>query len=234
MNSPFAIQKWAALLQDWRLFAGAFLTTLLIAVLALALALVLGVVFGLFAASRSRLLRGIDRVYVEFFQNTPLLIQLVFLYNGLPYVGIVLPVLAAGVIGVGMYHGAYISEVVRAGIESIPPGQREASASQGFTYGQTMRYVILPQSVRVILPMLANQAVNLIKNTSVTAIITAAELMYNADSWAGLNQYYGPAYLVTGALYFLLDFPLTRLARRMEKGLNRSLRDKALDLKLEG
>lgn len=233
MNSPFAFFRWEALFKDWRLFAGGFLTTVAISLLALVLALVLGVVFGLFSTSHSRLLHGVNRVYVELFQNTPLLIQLFFFFNGLPYLGIVLPVFSIGVIGVGLYHGAYISEVVRAGIQSVPQGQREASASQGFTYGQTMRYVVLPQAVRVILPSLANQAVNLVKNTSVLAMIAGGELIYSADSWAGTTLNYGPAYLMAGVLYFLLDFPLTRLARRLERNADKSRSSKAPALELE-
>lgn len=233
MNSPFAFFRWEALLSDWRVILDGFLNTVAISVLALLLSLVLGVLFGLFSTSHSRLLHGIDRVYVEIFQNTPLLIQLFFFFNGLPYLGIVLPVFAIGVLGIGFYHGAYISEVVRAGIQSVPAGQREAAASQGFTYSQAMRYIVLPQAVRVILPALANQAVNLIKNTSVMAMIAGGELMYNTDSWAGTTLNYGPVYLTAGILYFLLDFPLTRLARRLEKGADKSKGAEATPLELE-
>lgn len=233
MNSPFAFFRWEALFQDWRVFAGGFVVTLLISLLALALALSVGVVFGLFSASHSMVLRGIVRVFVEIYQNTPLVIQLFFLYNGLPYMGIVLPVFAIGVLGVGLYHGAYISEVVRAGIAAVPSGQLEASMSQGFTYGQSMRHIVLPQAVRMILPSLANQAVNLIKNTSVLAMIAGGELMYNADSWAGMYLHYGPAYIVTGILYFCLTFPLASLARNMEKSIKAQGNQQPAPLELE-
>jgi putative glutamine transport system permease protein len=214
---PFALWRWARLFADSPVFLEGLLTTLLVAVSALLLALALGIVFGLFSTSSIKILRYIARVYVEFFQNTPLVIQVFFLYNALPYAGIVMDVFSIGLIGVGIYHGAYVAEVVRAGITSIPRGQREAARSQGFSYIQSMRWIILPQTVAIILPPLANQAVNLIKNTSVLALIAGGDLMYRADSWAANGTLsYGPAYAVTGVLYFFLCFPLVTWARRHE------------------
>jgi putative glutamine transport system permease protein len=219
---PFAVWRWIRLFADASVFAEGFLVTLAVAVSALLLALALGILFGLFSMSHLRPLKGLSRVYVEFFQNTPLVIQVFFLYNALPYVGVMLDVFAIGIIGVGMYHGAYVAEVVRAGITSIPGGQFDAAHSQGFSYIQSMRWVILPQTIKIILPPLVNQAVNLIKNTSVLALIAGGDLMYRADSWAANGTLsYGPSYVVTGALYFLLCFPLASWARRFEERLKR-------------
>lgn len=220
-QGPFAWFKWQALLRDWQTFFDGFVQTLLISASALLLALALGAIFGVFSTSRSKLLKGISRAYVEFFQNTPLLIQIFFLYNGLPYLNIVLDVKTIGILGVGIYHGAYIAEVVRSGIQSIHRGQMEAALSQGFTYTQTMVHIILPQAKKVILPPLANQAVNLVKNTSVLAIIAGGDLMYRTDSWANQNLYYGPAYVAAGCLYLLICLPLATLARRLEEGKKR-------------
>jgi len=214
---PFALFKWEAVAAEWPVFAEGLATTALVSVLALALALALGLAFGMAGASRSRVFRVPSRVYVEFFQNTPLVIQVFFLYNGLPYAGLVLPVLAVGVLGVGIYHGAYVAEIVRAGIAAVPLGQKEAAASQGFNTWQSMVHVVLPQTRKLVLPPLANQAVFLIKNTSVLAMVAGGDLMYQADSWASGNLYYGPAYVVTGLLYLALCLPLSRWVRRMEK-----------------
>jgi len=214
---PFALFKWEAVLNEWPVFAVGFGTTALVSVLGLLLALALGLAFGMAGASHWKGLRAPSRVYVEFFQNTPLVIQVFFLYNGLPYAGLVLPVVAVGVLGVGIYHGAYVAEIVRAGIAAVPQGQKEAAASQGFNAMQTMIHVVLPQTRRIILPPLANQAVFLIKNTSVLAMVAGGDLMYQADSWAAGNLYYGPAYVVTGLLYLALCLPLSRWVRRMEK-----------------
>ncbi|MCX4266999.1 MAG: ABC transporter permease subunit, partial [Firmicutes bacterium] len=111
--------------------------------------LFLGVLFGLMSTSHNMALRIITRIYVEFFQNTPLAIQVFFVYYALPYAGIVLNEITIGILCVGIYTGAYMSEVVRAGIGSIPKGQFEAAASQGFTYIQTMLLIILPQTVKI-------------------------------------------------------------------------------------
>lgn len=218
MTGPFAWFKWEALFKDWTIFRDGFLTTLTVSLLGLALALALGVFFGILSASKIKVLEVISRVYVEFIQNTPLLIQVLFLYNGLPLIAnIVLPVGTIGVLGVGVYHGAYIAEVVRAGILSINKGQLEAALSQGFNYWEAMRYIILPQARVVMLPPLTNQAVNLIKNTSVLAVIAGGDLMYRTDSWALDKMYYGPAYVVSGLLYLLICLPLATLARKLEE-----------------
>jgi putative glutamine transport system permease protein len=209
--------RWLFLWRDRSAFLEGFGVTLLVSLCALLLALVLGIVFGLFSTSSKKLLKAVSRIYVEFFQNTPLVVQVFFVYNALPYLGLTLDVFSIGMLCVGIYHGAYVSEVVRAGITSIPKGQFDAARSQGFSYIQAMRWIILPQTITIVLPPLGNQAVNLIKNTSVLALIAGGDLMYRADSWASNGTLsYGPAYLVTGFLYFLLCFPLVSWARRHE------------------
>lgn len=221
-TNPFAFWRWEALFQNFEGFGSGFLRTLAVAFLALVLALIIGIIIGVFSTSKSKVLNGIARVYVEFFQNIPLVIQVFFMYNGLAMVGLTLTEFTIGVLGVGLYHGAYIGEVVRAGITSIPQGQTEAAYSEGFSYVQTMRYIVIPQTVKIVLPPLANQAVNLIKNTSVLAIIAGADLMYAADSYASSSLNYGPAYVVAGLLYFILCFPLATFARKYEEKLKRN------------
>ena len=130
--------------------------------------------------------------------------------------------IAVGIYAVGIYHGAYIAEVVRAGIQSIPKGQAEAAASQGFTYVQTMRWIILPQTIKIILPPLVNQMVNLIKNTSVIALIGGTDLMNRTNDWATTGEcIYGPPFLVCGILYFILCFPLATWGRNYEERLKK-------------
>ena len=217
MNGPFADYKWAALARDWAVFGEGFANTVALSVLALALALLLGVFFGVLGSGHSKLGRTITKVYVACLQNTPLVIQVFFLYHALPHAGIMLPTFSVGVLGVGVYHGAYISEVVRAGIEAVPRGQLEAAYSQGFTFWSAMRHIVLPQAKRMALPPMTNQAVSLIKNTSVLAMVAGGELMYQADSWSSTNLYYGPAYVATGLLYIALCLPLATYARHLEE-----------------
>ena len=221
-TNPFALWRWEDLFQNFDNFSSGFLRTLQIAILALALSLVIGVIVGILSTAQNGILRSVARVYVEIFQNIPLVIQIFFMYNGLAMAGLVLSEFMIGVVGVGLYHGAYIGEVVRAGILSIPKGQQEAAYSQGFNYTQTMYYIILPQMVKSILPPLTNQAVNLIKNTSVLAIIAGADLMYAADSYASSSLNYGPSYVIAGLLYFCLCFPLATFSRKYEEKLKKN------------
>lgn len=217
-EGPFAVARWQAVFASIDTLWQGALITLLVASLGLALALALGTVIGVMSASHWRVPRGLARAYVEFYQNTPLLIQVFMLFNAIPliYPGLFIPVIVIGILGVGMYHAAYIAEVVRAGIQSIGRGQLEAALSQGMTYIGAMRYVIIPQAMRIVLPPLTNQAVSLIKNTSVIAIIAGGDLMYAGDSFAGRFGHYGPTYVLVGLGYFLMCFPLAVLARRLE------------------
>ncbi len=217
-SGPFSVPRWEALFANMDLLWEGALVTLLVASLGLALALALGTVIGVMGSSHLKAPRGLARAYVEFYQNTPLLIQVFMIFNALPilFTGMFIPVVTIGILGVGMYHGAYIAEVVRAGIQSIGRGQLEAALSQGFGYIGAMRYIIIPQAMRVVLPPLTNQAVSLIKNTSVLAVIAGGDLMYAGDAFAGRYGHYGPTYIVVGLLYFLMCFPLARLARRLE------------------
>jgi len=218
-SNPFALWRWEKMFGEWQMFGEGFLRTIEVAALALVLALVLGVIFGVISTSNNKIMRGLARVYVEFFQNTPLVIQVFFMYNGLAIAGLRLSVFVIGVLGVGIYHGAYVSEVVKTGITSISVGQVEAAKSHGFTYIQYMRFIILPQTIKIVLPPLTNQAVNLIKNTSVLAMISGFDLMYMADSWASSSLDYGPSYVFAGFLYFMLCFPLATWARKYEERL---------------
>ncbi len=198
--------------------------TVEIAVLAILLALTLGIIFGLMSTSEVKILRIIARIYVEFIQNTPLLLQICFLYYALSFSGHNIGIIASGIISVGVYHGAYKSEVIRAGIESIPKGQFEAARSQGFNYFGMMYYVILPQSIKIILPPMVNQVVNLIKNTSCLYIIGGSDLIsltYSFVTGENTGGSYGPAYLVTGTLFFLICYPLSKLASTWENNLKK-------------
>ena len=219
MSGPFALFKWEALFQEWQVFGEGFVTTLSVAALGLLLALSLGVALGISSSSPNSVLRCLNRAYVEFIQNTPLVIQVIFLYHGLPHLGITISVFAIGVVGIGIYHSAYVAEAVRTGIGAIPRGQVESAYAQGFTYWQAMQHVVLPQAKRIMLPPLTNQAVSLVKNTSVLAMVAGGDLMYHADSWSSSNLYYGPAYIITGLLYLAICYPLAWQARRWERRL---------------
>ncbi|MCD8308829.1 MAG: amino acid ABC transporter permease [Clostridia bacterium] len=218
----FSADKWLIVFENKSLFLNGLLTTVETAGGALLISICIGILFGLFATSAVKPLRAIARVYVEFFQNTPLILQLCFLYYALVFAGVNISIITTGIISLGLYSGAYMSEVLRAGIQSIPKGQTEAAHSQGFTYVQTMGYVILPQTVKVILPPAAVQIVALFKNTSCLLIIGGADLIATASNFVSSAQYggaYGPAYIICGVLFFVVCFPISKLATWYENKL---------------
>lgn len=214
------LSAWGAYFQDFGQFFNGFLFTLALSIGALILAMILGIIFGSFSTSKNTFLRGLARVFVEFYQNTPLLVQFVIVFYGFPLISnytIMPSIYWTGVLCVGLYHGAYIAEVIRSGIQSIPSGQMEAALSQGFSYVDTMRLIILPQAFRIILPPLINQVVNLIKNTSTVAIISGVDLMFVTKSWSALNSNYIPPFTGAAVLYFILCFPIARWGRKIEE-----------------
>ncbi|AND78975.1 MULTISPECIES: amino acid ABC transporter permease [Streptococcus] len=219
-SSPFALSRWSDFFAHFGEFIKGFFYTLGMSAAALLLALMLGIIFGAMSSSKNKIFKAIARVYVEVFQNTPLLVQFVFVYYGLAIISggaIMISTFFTAVLCVGIYHGAYISEVIRSGIEAVPRGQTEAALSQGFTYSQTMSLIILPQAVRTILPPMTNQVVNLIKNTSTVAIISGADIMFVSKAWAYDTTNYVPAFAGAAFLYFIMCFPLATWARRMEE-----------------
>ena len=166
METIFDARSWSLVWQHRGTFVNGFLNTLESAAVGLLIALAIGIVLGLAGISEKKPLKILSRVYVEFFQNTPLILQVCFLYYALVYAGIKIPVVSVGFIALGIYTGAYMAEVIRAGILSIPAGQFDAAISQGFSWVDMMRIIILPQTIKIILPPMVNQMVNLIKNTS--------------------------------------------------------------------
>lgn len=219
-TSPYAWENWVRYFNDFPTFFQGFLFTLAISIGALITAMLLGIVFGSLSAGKHKVLKAIARIYVEFYQNTPLLVQFMIVYYGLPLISnyVLMPsIYWTAVICVGLYHGAYIAEVIRAGIEAIPIGQTEAALSQGFTPKETMRLIILPQAIPTILPPLTNQVVNLIKNTSTVAIISGADIMFMTKSWSAMNANYIPAFAGAAFLYFIMCFPVASWGRRIEE-----------------
>lgn len=224
MAGLFSEDAWLKVWTYRATFGMGFLNTLLVAAVAVLLSLALGIVFGLMASSGNALLKGISRVYVEVIQNTPLLLQICFLYYALAFSGKSIGIIPTGILSIGIYHGAYMAEVIRAGIEAIPKGQFEAAEAQGFGYIGRMYYIILPQSIKIILPPMVNQVVNLIKNTSCLYIIGGADLIsltYSFVTGASTGGAYAPAYLVSGVLFFIMCFPLSKLATVWEMNLKK-------------
>ena len=147
------------------------------------------------------------------------------------------PSVGLGFVGVGLDHPADVAEVIRTGIEAVPRGQMEAALSQGFTRVQAYIYIILPQTFKVILPPLCNQALNLVKNSSVLALVAGGDLMYRSNSFVGTYGYL-QGYILACVMYFIICFPLSMLVQYLEKRSKRvpkakKLRDLAPELTKE-
>lgn len=229
-------RRWQITFDSIDAFWDGFFVTLQVVVWGLILALALGTILGVFSTTRSRVLRAISRVYVEFYQNTPLPVQVIFMYLMGPQLlqlatgsaaPVPIPSVVLGFVGVGLYHAAYVAEVIRTGIEAVPRGQMEAALSQGFTRVQAYIYIILPQTFKVILPPLCNQALNLVKNSSVLALVAGGDLMYRSNSFVGTYGYL-QGYIVACVMYFIICFPLSMLVQYLEKRSKRVPKAKRL------
>lgn len=181
----------------------------------------LGLLLALARLSKKSLLSAPSAALVEIIRGTPLLLQLFIIYFGIIPLIIQKPDgLIAASAALSINAGAYISETFRAGIQSVPKEQTEAARSLGLSWKQTMRYVILPQALRNVLPPLGNSFVSLIKDSSLASVIAAPELMYWAN--AANAQYYRvwETFLTTGCIYFLLTFLTNRALSFIEKQLS--------------
>jgi putative glutamine transport system permease protein len=195
------------------LFPSGLWITVQLAILSLLGSLVLGTLVAIFRVAPARPLRWIGGAYVEIFRNTPLLVQLFFLYFATPYVGIYLGTretfaFNAALLGLALYHAAYVAEVVRGGLLGIDKGQIEAARSLGLSYLQTLRYVQLPQTFRSVIPPLGNVSIALVKNTSLAATIGVADLLYAGEIVESRTFRAEEAFVAVALLYLLLTVPL--------------------------
>ena len=201
--------------------------TIYLTVLTMLLALAVGVVVSLLRTSEVKLLRTISGVYVELFRNTPLLVQLFFLFFALPklppvnlpvigHIGWLLSPLQAAIIGLTLYTGAYTTEALRSGLQSIDRGQTEAARALGLNYLQTRLYVIVPQAVRVAVPLLTSILSALFRNTALVSTIGVVELLNAADRIQQQNFRTFELFTLAGVLYLSLTLPLAFASGRLE------------------
>ena len=203
--------------QNIHLFYSAILLTVLISLVAIVLGFALGMLVGLARSSRSRLIRYPATAYVDVIRGTPLLVQLFLWYFGLSVIGINIDPLPAAMLAVGFHSSAYQAEIVRGGIQSIPKGQTEAARAVGMTHMQSMRYVVLPQALRLILPPLSNEFVIIIKDSSLAYAISVAEI--TLVSYQLNARYYEPftVFLFAALLYLILTYITSTLMRTLER-----------------
>ena len=210
-------------LQSFDLFVIGVWTTFLYTLGSIALGVVIGLAACFARLSRYRALRILARSYQELFRCTPLLVQILWAYYALPMlIGVTISNTTAGLLTLSLYVGSFYGEIFRGGVQSIDKGQGEAAAAVGMSGFQAMRYIILPQAVKKMLPAFINQSVIQVKNTSLLYAISVAELTYmtavvNSETYRPLESY-----TLAALMYFALLFPLTQIADHFERRMRRS------------
>lgn len=208
---------WQGIFDSSGILITGLVNTLTLSIATIVLATALGL---LVAVLRSAHIRGLGlplRLYLEIFRGSPLLVQLLFVYFGAAYLGIRgVDAFTAALIALTLYEGALISEIFRAGIEAVPKGQREAARSVGLSRPQIERYVVLPQTVPIVLPPLVGQYIGLVKDTALAASIGYFELV--REGQAVIDRIGMPieVFFVISVIYFFICYPMSLVARRLE------------------
>ncbi len=206
------------LLESLPLLMQGLALTLKLAAVSLAIAMVIGIVAALMGMSKVPLFVAINRIFVLIIRGTPLLVQAYFIYFGVTGVlGIRMSAFTAGVIALSLNAGGYMSEIFRGGIQAVDPGQREAARSLGLSASQTTWHIIIPQAIRICIPSVVNQWCITIKDTSIICVIGLAELTRMGQTIIARNYRAFEMWIIVGALYLLVIYLLTLLARYVER-----------------
>lgn len=201
------------------LYVEAAKLTLRLGIFGILISLIIGVICSILQYYKVPVLRRVVSVYVELSRNTPLLVQLFFLYFGLPKIGIRISSEACAIIGLSFLGGSYMSETMRSGLEAIEKSQLESGLSIGCTHAQVMQYIILPQAVSISIPGLCANMIFLIKETSVFSVVALADLMYVAKDLIGLYYQTDESLLMLVVAYLILLLPISIVAALLERRL---------------
>jgi polar amino acid transport system permease protein len=200
---------------------GAWLTVFL-SVVSIIIATGLAILGAIGRLSSNPYINGVASLYVSLVRGTPLIVQIFFIYFGLPQIGIVLPSIPAGIIALSFNYGAYMTEIFRAGIQAVPTGQREAAQSLGMHERQVMSRIVLPQAFRIVIPAIGNDFVAMIKDSALVSTISVTELLWRASQVGTQNFRSLEALLIAAAVYWVLTIIFStfqeRLERRMARG----------------
>ncbi len=215
---------WRALLRRYvgflPLLARAAVVTLEVSVLGMLVAIVVGLGLAIARRYGKRLVASLAVGYIETIRGTPLLIQILFVFYGLPNIGIKLDPFVAGFLALGLNYAAYEAENYRAGLDAIPRGQMEAAVALNLNQAQALRLVIVPQAFRIVIPVMTNDFISLLKDSSLVSVITMAELTRTYEQLSTTYYDYFGTGLLVGAVYLLIGLPFVRLARWTERRLN--------------
>lgn len=201
-------------------FATGIQYTLLLAAIGVICGFILGILISLLRLSHFWLPRFLGTVWVEILRGTPMLVQLFIIHYGLTSFGIKFTPIESGAITLCINSSAYLAEVFRAGIQGIDRGQAEAARSLGMTKGMTMRYIILPQAVKRVLPAIGNEFITIIKESSIVSFIGVTDLMYQARAVTSITYESLKPLLIIAAIYFVMTFTLSKLLGLFERRLN--------------
>lgn len=199
--------------------------TVIVSLVSIAIGMVIGLLVCLMRMSKNVVLRVIAGVYIWIIRGTPMLVQALIIFFGVPQVvrmvisGFTLNALTAGIITLSLNAGAYLSEIYRGGIMAVPKGQAEAARSLGLSQGQAMRKVVLPQAIKFSIPALVNQFIITIKDSSLLSTIGMAEVVNKAKTYVGSTYTYFETYLVVGAMYLAVISILMVISNHVEKKL---------------
>jgi polar amino acid transport system permease protein len=197
-------------------------TTILVCVTSIIFAVILATIGALGRLSASPIIYGVASFYVSFVRGTPLLVQIYFIYFALPYLGIIIDAVPAGIMALAFNYGAYMTEIFRAGIQAVPRGQREAAQALGMPERLIMRRVVLPQATRIVIPAIGNEFIAMIKDSALVSIIGVQEVLWRAETSGrpALNILEG--FIIAATIYWILtiifSFFQERLERRMSRG----------------
>jgi len=210
--------NWDVLTSSLPLLLSGLKVTLLLGLVSVVAGLVLGLVIALIRLYALRPMRLIAVVYIDLFRSIPLLVLLILVYFALPFIGISLSPFASAAVALSIVSSAYTAEIFRAGIEAIPRGQFEASQALGLRYRHMMSDIILPQAIRIVIPPLTNNCINVIKDTALASVVAMPDLLKQATQAQALEA--NPTPLIVAALmYVALLWPLVLLVGRFEKSL---------------
>ncbi len=202
--------------------------TLLLALLGLFFACILGLIFGLLGVVKNRVCNVITQIFVDVIRGVPMIVLAFFVYFGVPYLfntviggfSVTLTALQAGVICLALNCGAYMAEIIRAGIQSVDIGQMEAARSLGLSYSKAMRRVVLPQAIRTMIPTIINQFIITLKDTSILSVIGFPELVNTAKNVQANTFMSFQTWAIVGLMYLFVITILSRCAKRLERRLN--------------
>ncbi|MBL0389366.1 amino acid ABC transporter permease [Tumebacillus sp. ITR2] len=215
----FSSIRWDALNEYFPLFLKGIVMTVEITVISVAIGVILGLFAGMGRIASTWIVRLVPNIYVGFFRGTPLFVQILLIHFAvLPAIfGKSPPAMVSGIVALSLNAGAYIAEIFRAGIQSIDKGQMEAARSLGMSHSQAMFNIILPQAVRRMLPPLGNEAIMLLKDSSLLAAISLPEVTYYAKLMAGKTYLAWEPYLTIALMYLVLTLVLARLVKFLER-----------------